>query len=192
MEIFKEIPNYENYKVSNIGTVINIKTNKIVPTNFCQKGYKRVSLWVNKKQKTSRIHRLVAITFIDNPNNLAVVNHVDGNKLNNSIENLEWCTEEYNRIHARDNNLMQNGESRPSSKLTKDDILKIPSFVSMGATVSEIAKHFNVERTTIDNIFLGKKWRHVGIDFKSIKPHKGVRGYKSQFQKLIDNTEVTS
>ena len=81
-------------------------------------GYLYCSLWKNNKQTTCSIHRIVAETFIPNPLNHPVVNHIDGNKLNNSVSNLEWCTHQANSKHAVDMGL-----KTYTSKLTKEDFL---------------------------------------------------------------------
>lgn len=107
-EIWKNIPNTnDNYQISNLGNVRsrhNKYTHKIdleyhyLNPYTTKKGYLTVKI---KEHKTSRvIHRLVANAFIPNPNKLPQVNHIDGNKTNNRVENLEWCTNKYNVNHA--------------------------------------------------------------------------------------------
>ncbi len=100
-EIWKDIEGYEGlYQVSNLGDVRSLKYaggNKVkILKQGNVNGYKRVSLHKNNKQKNYFVHRLVAMTFIPNPNNLPLVNHKDENKTNNSVDNLEWCTQKYN------------------------------------------------------------------------------------------------
>lgn len=115
MEIWKDIPNYEGlYQVSNLGRIRRIlfinniiakKENKILKTHTNKKNRVYVSLYKNNVRKNCILHRLVATTFIPNPNNLPEVNHIDGNPSNNNVYNLEWCTKKYNMKHAYDNNL---------------------------------------------------------------------------------------
>ena len=93
-EIWLPIKDYENYEISNLGRVR--KKDKILKQYKNDKGYLYVSLSKNNKRKLFRVHRLVAITFIENPNNLPEVNHKDEDKTNNKVENLEWCTRLYN------------------------------------------------------------------------------------------------
>lgn len=101
MEIFKEIQGFEGlYEISNLGNIKNVIKNKLLKFGKHNQGYLQVSLSKNNKKTTFKIHRLIAIYFIDNPNNYKIINHVDGNKLNNSIENLEWCTSKHNNEHA--------------------------------------------------------------------------------------------
>lgn len=101
-EIWKPKKDYEGlYEVSNFGNVMSLNyrgtgKSKLLKPNKNKKGYLHVSLCKNGKLKTFRVNRLVAETFIPNPDNLPQVNHKDENKENNSVENLEWCTPKYN------------------------------------------------------------------------------------------------
>lgn len=103
MELWKDVEGYEGkYQVSNWGRVRNAKRNIIIKPYLNHKGYEKVSLSRGTKGNTNkhRVHRLVAQAFIPNPNNLPQVNHKDGNKRNNSVSNLEWCTNAQNAHHA--------------------------------------------------------------------------------------------
>ena len=102
MEIYKDIEGYEGlYQISNYGNVKSLnykKTGKdgLLKPQYDSDGYCQVSLYKHHKGKSFPIHRLVAEHFIDNPDNLYEVNHKDENKLNNCVDNLEWCSHEYN------------------------------------------------------------------------------------------------
>ena len=89
--VWKYIEGYGNtYQVNNIGQIRN--RSKILKQSINQYGYYQVSLYKNGKKKTELVHRLVGITFIPNPDNKLTINHIDGNKLNNNLNNLEWAT----------------------------------------------------------------------------------------------------
>lgn len=107
-EIWKNIKNYDNYQVSNLGNVKNINYHrehrtenlKLIPS---KSGYLRTALCKDGKSKMFLVHRLVAEAFIPNPDNLSCINHKDENKLNNTVENLEWCTYTYNLNYGERN-----------------------------------------------------------------------------------------
>jgi len=142
-EIWKDIKDYEGiYQVSNLGNIKSFykaKENIKKPT-LSNKGYLRVALSKNKKSKKFAIHRLVAKTFLPNPNNYLDVNHKDGNKLNNCVDNLEWCSRSYNISHAWRNKLTKGG----SKKLLQYDLNNnlIGEFIS--ASEASRILHINV------------------------------------------------
>ena len=91
MEEWCAIKDFSNYSVSNFGNVINNKTNKLMKLNL-KCGYYIIMITNGKCKKSFKVHRLVALAFIDNPENKKTVNHKNKNKLDNSIENLEWAS----------------------------------------------------------------------------------------------------
>lgn len=98
-----DIPGYEDeYVISEDGQVWNKKTGAAMHGSVNSHGYMVLSLTKDGKKKDRKLHRLLAATFIPNPNGYECVNHKDGNKLNNSLANLEWCTKGYNNRHARE------------------------------------------------------------------------------------------
>lgn len=109
-----------NYEINDIGEVRNKNTKRILKQQI-QNGYCHCTLSVNKKPKRCRIHRLVAQTFIDNPNNKEYVNHKDGNRQNNNVENLEWVTPSENAQHAIAAGLKtKQGRKRPVVQYSMD------------------------------------------------------------------------
>ena len=95
--VIEEFPNYE---VSDCGQVRNKKTGHILKQPINPYGYYYLNLCKNGKPQTFRVHRLVAEAFIPNPNNLPLINHKDENKLNNNVDNLEWCDYLYNNTYG--------------------------------------------------------------------------------------------
>jgi len=107
IEIWKDIPGYEHlYQVSNYGKVMRLahgnKREKLLKQSVVTHGYFAVHLFKNKIKKQIAVHRIVALTFLDNPERKQQVNHKDGNKQNNNVENLEWVTAYENIHHAID------------------------------------------------------------------------------------------
>lgn len=192
-EIYKDIEGYEGYyEISNMGQVrsTSYKGIKILKPSKTKNGYLNVILCVKQIKTHKLVHRLVAETFLENPLNLEQVNHINGNKEDNSVDNLEWCTQEYNNYHAYNNNLLNRYEDRPEAKLTKEKVLSIPKLIEQGATTDDLKNLFQVSRRCIDNIFEGKNWTGLGIDFTKLKPCKKLRNKPSKFQ--MGNTVLNS
>lgn len=103
----KIIPGFEDYKINELGKITNIKTGRVLRTYLVKSGYVITGLWKNKKCISKKVHRHLAKAFIPNPLNLPQVNHIDGNKTNNSLDNLEWCTAKHNSNHAHKNGLIK-------------------------------------------------------------------------------------
>ena len=100
VETFVKIDGFEKYEVSNLGKVRNIKSGRLLKPYLNPNGYLGLCLYENNKRKYLLLHRIIATAFIDNPGKKPQVNHIDENKLNNDLSNLEWCTERENAIHG--------------------------------------------------------------------------------------------
>lgn len=114
----KKINGYDNYYIYDNGDVLNTNTGKILAGSVGEHGYKYYRLSKDNQKKMYYAHRLVAEYFLDNKDNLPVVNHKDGNKLNNNLENLEWVDYSENTKHAYEHNLVK--ERRKSEYYTED------------------------------------------------------------------------
>lgn len=99
-EVWKQIADSPNYMVSNLGNVKNLKTGRNLIGAVNNKGYHRYDLCINGKRVAKNGHRLVAEAFLPRVEGKDIINHKDGNKLNNNVENLEWCTCKENSVHA--------------------------------------------------------------------------------------------
>lgn len=152
MEIWKPIKTHPIYSVSSLGNIKRTDTNILMTKVLNHNGYHIIKLNI-PNVKIYRVSRLVALTFIPNPNKLPQVNHKDGNKLNNSVDNLEWCTREYNINHAHETGLVirKKGELATSVKLSTLDVINI--FKSkLTHPKKDIAKLYNVSLPTINLI----------------------------------------
>lgn len=119
-------------------------------------GYLIVTLSVSPKKKRISIHRLVAKAFIPNPDGKPQVNHIDGNKRNNHVLNLEWCTSSENNFHAY--RICRKTIHRPYTKLNIEKVSDIKMRISNGETVKDISLMYGVNQATISNIKTGKTW----------------------------------
>lgn len=117
-EVWKDIKEYEGlYQVSNTGEIKSLINNLIKKHKNDKDGYCLITLHCNGERKGYSIHRLVANAFIENLNNKPQLNHKDGNKRNNNVSNLEWCTAKENTHHAIKTGLMKNILSQPPRKV---------------------------------------------------------------------------
>ena len=128
-------------------------------------GYLCVDLRLGKKKKKELVHRLVALAFLENPENKLCVNHKDGNKKNNSVENLEWCSHSDNMKHAIVTGLnvvpVLTGEKHPRNKLSEEEVRQIRTLHNNGATCSIIAKKFCITKRQVYNIIKNKHWKFI-------------------------------
>ena len=127
-------------------------------------GYKICAIKQKNGQRvTKRVHRIIASTYIDNPDCKPIVNHKDGNKANNHISNLEWVTAKENRRHAIHTGLFDDkAESNPNSKLKNVDVWRIRNLYGTGLIKqAELAAVFGVSQVEIGNIVRKDNWRTI-------------------------------
>jgi len=163
MESWKKIKNYENYSVSDYGRIRNDKTDRILKPSNNTHGYLFVGLWKNGVRKNHKIHRLVANAYIVNPENKRTINHIDGIKANNLVENLEWSTQKENMQHSYDNGLNDaKGIKNGRAKLTEEQVLEIRRLYKTGDySQTALGKMFGVGQDLISRIINRKKWKHI-------------------------------
>lgn len=186
IEEWKDIKGYEGYyQVSNTGKVKSLDRkvkhpkggDKIVRGKSCGERYNRVGypevvLFKEGEKKYQLIHRLVALTFVPNEENKPEVNHIDGNKINNNAENLEWCTSSENQQHAYRTGLQvgKKGPDHPNygkygskSHNAKAGKIKMPcGDIIVFKAQSELCKEFNLCPGHITSVLSGKRNHHQG------------------------------
>ena len=165
MEIWKDIEGCVGYQVSNFGRVKSLKRGgeRIMSLTPNHSGYLQVGLSCNNKVKKCRVHRLVAQAFIPNSLNKPQINHIDGDKLNNRADNLEWATASENIRHALATGLKKipQCEDRPEAKLTNEQVLYIRENPD-GLTGRQLAKKLEVTDSVVRYAQLGKTYKNVG------------------------------
>lgn len=137
---------YEMYSVTECGVVVNTRTSKILKPDLNSAGYQRVTMSSNGKTKRMTVHRVVALTYLGDSD--LVVNHKDGNKLNNHYTNLEWVTQSENRKHAFRNGLAR----RPNSKLSDIMVHRICASIEGGVKARQIRNWYGVPKHVYDDI----------------------------------------
>ena len=192
-EIWKDIKGYEGiYQVSNLGRVYNCRYNRLLstPTNR-KKKYVDVALNKNGVAKSYKVHRLVAEAFIPNPNNLPFVNHKDENPSNNCVDNLEWCTNEYNLNYGN----AHKKQALSRSILTPSQILKCYELMNKGYSMSDIGKIYGVSGQTISRVLTGNKKylydeiKDTKINYTDIQQH-GISVMGIKHRKLTDEQVI--
>ena len=176
-EIWKPVPGFEGrYDVSNMGNVRTVGRfinaprgrerwiqERNLSTHITTRGYVQTMFKIGTKNIHQLIHRVVASAFIQNPHELPQVNHIDGDKTNNHVENLEWCTSQDNCTHARREKLYEQarGERGGGAKLTNEEVLFIRTRLASGETHTAIANDYSISRTVITRIANGTRWATI-------------------------------
>ena len=164
--MFKTIKDYPFVEISSNCEVRRVgKTTILKP--YISKGYLRYNIKYQGKTYHLMQHRLMAQAYIDNPEGKDQVNHIDGNKLNNSTTNLEWCTASENQVHARDTGLnpVLYGEDTSSAVLTEVDVRNVCKMIEQGMRNCDVEKVSNATRSQIKDIRTGKAWLTVSKDY---------------------------
>ena len=157
---------YDYYMITSYGRVFNKFTNSYMSPGVSGAGYNFLELATSHGPQMVQIHRLVLKAFnpIDNDTNF-VVNHKDGNKLNNKLSNLEWVTRSMNAIHAFEHNLMPRGEKCSWAKLTEQDVRNICIDILNGERNIDIADKYKISASIVNHIKRKDTWKHISKDY---------------------------
>jgi hypothetical protein len=156
-EEFYPIVGNEDTLISRSGQVISRYGKHLKHMKCNGTGYLRVKI----RGKRKNIHRLLAIMFIPNPNNYPMVNHIDGNKVNNSLDNLEWCTGDQNMKHAQRTGLLVHGRQVHTNVLDETQVKTI--FYCTEVSNKDLAAYFKVHPSTVYLIRKGINWKHLKL-----------------------------
>ena len=168
--VYKAIPNFPGYNINKHGEVISffnlngsgiIEKSHVVKNYVSNKGYYRVRLRKNNRNKRFSIHRLLAQVFIPNHECKPQVNHINGIKTDNRLENLEWCTASENMKHAVRVLGHIRGSKNCKAKLTESDVITIRSMLKEGASAKELSLAYCITDVTIYDIKTRKTWTHI-------------------------------
>ncbi len=163
MEQWKTIADMSNYEVSNLGNVRRIKTGKLLSQQNSN-GYKTVTLWENGKEKTKYVHRLVAIAFLEQSESKNEVNHKDGNRSNNCLDNLEWVTASENILHGYKTLERKPIGARKNYEKKSDMRLNLKLFrVKTNLTQDEFSKKIGISRVAYSLIERGDRFGSFGF-----------------------------
>ena len=186
--MYPDIPSDNNFLISSDGDLMNENTGRILKQGILRTGYYSVRVRLaNKNKRHIIIHKAVAYTFLDNPNGYTVINHKDGNRLNNNVDNLEWCTYGYNLQYAYDTGSFDktkiSGENNHESKLTWKDVENIrKEYINTNCSQQELCNKYGVSKPTISNIIQNKTWKVSGYKMPEF------RNNKKNHQASKDNT----
>lgn len=162
-----------NYIITKDGAVYNIETEyKLKDFTISANGYHAINIGLGKRgyYKTCTIHRLLGRAYIPNPNKKKVINHIDGDKLNNSLDNLEWCTYSENNIHAFRTGLKKPtkpiiGEASNLSSHTEDEVRMVCKLFEKGYDPEGVYADFGILKGFASKIYYRKTWRHISKDY---------------------------
>lgn len=182
-EIWKAVPGYEGrYEASTLGRLTSMARTalrsdgdrisydkKILSGYMNGSGYWCYKMSNDNSSVTMTRARVMAMTFIG-PVDGMVVNHRDGCRLNDTIENIEICTQSQNLLHARDVLNVSCGEKRYNAKLKESQIMVIVAFSALGFSANSIARHFGVGGESVRRILNGERWRHMRLVTKRTAP----------------------
>lgn len=172
------------YSVSDDGQVRNDSRNTLLRQND-EQGYKTVGLHINKKSKKYRVHRLVAMVWIDNPDHKPYVNHIDGNRANNTVTNLEWVTPAENTQHAVAAGLMISTRKRAVKQYDKNG-----NFIAEYASIAQAAEMTNSDAAKITICCQGERITTNGFQWRYSEDIQDVKVVNPNPQRAVQVAQI--
>lgn len=170
--VWRPISGYEDlYLVSNKGQIFSLISNKLLKQSNTTTGYKKVELTKQRRKRSLKVHRIVAKEFLENPLNMPIVNHLDGNPKNNNSTNLEWCDQNRNMQHAYETGLIYSRLHRYKKEL-------INEYINSEISLRKLSKKYKVSMKS-----LGKMIKENGIKLRTNSELRDV--YKIDREKLV-------
>ena len=164
MKNLKDI-GYPHYAATVDGRIYSLYSKKFLSENKKLGDYKAVTLCEDGERKEETVHRLIAKAFVPNPDNLPIVNHIDGDKLNNRADNLEWCTQQENVRHAMDTGLRRTEVINEYRTISDETATQICILLEQGSRNKDICEMFDVDQVIVSGIKAGKFYRDISQDF---------------------------
>ena len=162
--LYKEFPLNPTYLVYEDGEIFGCSIGRFLKGTNHQ-GYRRYAIIINGERKSLLGHRIVAITFLPNPDNLAEVNHIDGNRANNNLSNLEWVSREGNQQHAFRTGLNSNKGSK-NGKAEMDETTSRQMYLELlkGKTITEVSREFGYSKSSLAKLKGRVTWTEITCD----------------------------
>ena len=183
-EVFLSVPGYEGYyEVSNLGNIKSLRSGKLLKQASNKDGYKLVCLAKDGKSRTFNVHRLVAMAFLPNPENLPEVNHKDETHDNNCVENLEWCSRTYNRNYGTYRERMSKSlKEAGTNNKSVSAYDKTGVYVKSYDSITEAEKELGLGKSSISQALRGKQktsggyvWKYnKKLTFQDLKPKNPI------------------
>lgn len=168
-----DVIGYDQYCADPSGKIYSLRSGRFLSCVEQRTGYLCVTLSQDGKRDNFSVHRLVALTHLDNSENLPVVNHIDGDKKNNKVTNLEWCTHQENVQHAVDTGL-RSGTRNPDRSLTDERAHQVCRLICDNWRNKDISKSLGVSQQIVANIRYGRDYQNIACeyDFTDLLPSR--------------------
>lgn len=186
--MFHVVPNYEFAEVNELGQIRSSFTKSIYKPFKDKDGYFRCKVWDGSKLRGIYVHRAVALVFVPNPSNKPFVNHIDSNRTNNSISNLEWVTAQENSTHGVEAGNFPKAEDAFVSAYTNGEIMTVCQMLVDGFNCREISRKTGVNLSVVYSVKSRRTWQEVSKDFNFSKTKPKITDdLVLKILKLIEN-----